>query len=115
MADKKPLKVGVYALDKANFMLVVRCSDGTCYWPFPISDMLNGWPVARERGFLDYSNARTIVPERVEDAIRMFSITPTFLSRARNSSRHRVKWATKRKGGWGGRRKGTSKCPSKTL
>lgn len=120
---EKPAKVGIYKDTAASdsYILVIRThSKGTLYFSFTLRDFLLGYdqeipnqrpdrtPV-RMRSAGVVQRLQTISGSPLDpyvcQALMDYAITPSFLDRCGNSKPKRVKWAERRKGGWGGNRR----------
>jgi len=135
----KIYKVGIYRdtnpirglKETQPLTMVIRDADGTTYFFFDGFEFSNGWrePSGREpmhryaqrhhsgirmlEGAMEYvwrANGRH--DWLAEAAFRQFSITPSFLERCGNTGPHRIKWATRKKGFWGGARPGAGRRPN---
>ena len=96
---------------KNNLILVMRFTDGTTYWPFRLNDFMNGFSMGRQDGFFQLlTDQGQTVPDDVRLALTAFAVTPCMLyAPSSNSKRNRIKWAHRRKGGWGGTRPRTGR------
>lgn len=91
---------------KNSLILVMRFTDGTTYWPFLLSDFLNGFSMGRQDGFFRLLQDKGIdVPPDVRLAMSSHAVTPCLVyAPSSNSKGNRIKWAHRRKGHWGGKR-----------
>ena len=119
----KPVKVGIYkdTAAKDSFVMVIRTkSKGTLYFSFRHQDFLLGYDaeVPNRRADREPVRMRSLgVVQRLQaisgrpldphvcQAIADYRITPSFLDRCGNATPRKVKWAERRKGGWGGKRR----------
>lgn len=107
-------------LDLSAFktILVIATSDGTSYFPLDVDSFLNGWFSPSRRGdhysqyrkiegAIDalYRDAGGYLDTDVQQALREFSVTPTFLRNYSKTNSHRIKWAQRKRGGQGGDRR----------
>lgn len=108
--DTRIRKVGIYIDTKnsrATIILVIRQNRGTFYFPIRKDDFLNGWAIDRRYGYPMYYQQRYAqeLPPEVIQALAQFSVTPSFVTNLSSQiGPKRIKWAHRRKGGWGGRR-----------
>ena len=99
-------------------ILVIATSDGTSYFPLDVDVFLNGWfspsrrgeyhsPYRRIDGAIDAlaRDAGGYLDTDVQQALREFCITPTFLRNYSKTNSHRIKWAQRKRGGQGGDRR----------
>lgn len=112
------------------YILVMSMREGRFEYPFPIEEYLAGWNQRgpRKKGWTRLDDMMPMrvrgaierlkkledgwMPEEAEEAFTKYIITPRFLKGCGKSDARHVKWARRKKGGWGGARPNSGR-PSK--
>lgn len=128
----KVYKVGIYKDTKDGDLvhMAMYSRYGVLYFKFKTSTFIRGWfrfsgnyAVGPYGGITQKSeNAKAWgalasvsedyggpLPEEVEDAFLRYSITPTFLRHYSHTNKKNIKWARRKRGNWGGARKGAGR------